>query len=99
MRVFPDIKLIEWTLQISSPFVLWGTVICSDFLGWRHLFEGQMSEEFLILFCVFSIPLDALAIGALVAMILQADDFHFDERFKRLPCVFRSTKEHDSFRL
>jgi len=46
-----------------------------------------MRDEFLILFCVFSIPLVALSIGGLVAVFLDADDYEFSDSFEDLPSV------------
>jgi len=49
-----------------------------------------MRNEFLTLFCIFSVPFVALSIGALVAVILDADDYKFSDSFKSLPSVLSS---------
>jgi len=58
-----------------------------------------MRDEFLTLFCVFSVPLVALSIGGLVAVFLDADDYEFSDSFKDLPSVLSRDFYLNLFRL
>lgn len=51
------------------------------------LVQSVLSNELLALPGEFAIPLITLVIGALVAVFLDANEFHFDDRLKGLSCV------------
>jgi len=64
-----------------------------------ELVQSMLSNELLALSCVFAIPLITLVIGSLVAVLLDADEFHFDDRLKGLTSVFSLNFYLDLFRI